>query len=181
MAGGEGREVKVSLKDGEGQIVRVDPFHRVTGMLFPFMLRRMMEFARTHIPEMNPEAQVRDHAMRACSGDPNLLLLAFLAPDGRLIGHVVSIIQEDYGKRWLFVTQCKVDEPGGDVVGRAIQMGKDFAKERGATMLLHATKRSDGAWARAYGFKTMRHLMWMPLNGEATLEPVAVREGREQE
>lgn len=169
----------MSLKDGEVQIVRVDPFHPVMGMLFPLLLRRMMEFATIHIPEMNPEAQVRDHAMRAVSGDPNLLLLAFLAPDGRLIGHAVSIIQEDYGKKWLFVTQCKVDEPGGDVVGRAIQMGKAFAIERGATMLLHATKRSDGAWARAYGFKTMRHLMWLPLNGDVAPEPLTVREERE--
>ena len=171
----------MSFKEGDIMIVRVDPFHPVTGMLFPFMLKRMMDFAAIHIPEMNPEAQVRDHAMRACGGDKNLLLLAFLAPDGRLIGHAVSIIQEDYGKKWLFVTQCKVDEPGGDVVGRAIQMGKDFARERGATMLLHATKRSDGAWARAYGFKTMRHLMWLPLNGEAAPDPVAVREDREAE
>ena len=77
----------MAFKDGDVQIVRVDPFHRVTGFLFPLMLRRMMEFANIHIPEMNPEAQVRDHAMRACAGDPNLLLLAFLAPDGRLIGH----------------------------------------------------------------------------------------------
>ena len=177
----EGGERQVSFKDGEVAIVRVDPFNRVTGMLFPFMLRRMMEFAQIHIPEMNPEAQVRDHARRACEGDPNLLLLAFLAPDGRLIGHAVSIIQEDYGKKWLFVTQCKVDEPGGDAVGRAIQMSKDFGRERGAMMLLHITKRSDGAWARAYGFKTMRHLMWMPLNDEATPEPVAVREEREAE
>ena len=166
---------------GEVLIVRVDPFDRVTGALFPYLLKRMMDFARIHIPEMNPEAQVRDHAMRACAGDPGLLLLAFLASDGRLIGHAVSIIQEDYGKKWLFVTQCKVDEPGGDVVGRAIQMGKDFARERGATMLIHATKRSDGSWARAYGFKTMRHLMWMPLNGDTVQDPVTVREGSESE
>ena len=168
----------MSLKDGEVQIVRVDPFHPVMGMLFPLMLRRMMEFATTHSPEMNPEAQVRDFAMRACAGDPNMLLLAFLAPDGRLIGHSVSILQQDYGKVWLFVPQCKVDEPGGDVISRAIKMGTEFAKSRGATMIIMVTKRSDGSWARAYGFKTMKHEMYLPLNGDVTPE-VAVREERE--
>ncbi|MGH7274522.1 MAG: hypothetical protein ACREIQ_08715, partial [Nitrospiria bacterium] len=118
----------MAFKDGEVQIIPVDPFHKVTGLLFPFMLQRILAFSQTHYSEINPLAQARDHAMRACAGDPTLLLLAFLAPGGRLIGHAVSTLQENYGRKWLFVTQCKVDEPAGDVVSRAIQIGEDFAR-----------------------------------------------------
>ena len=153
-------------KDGEVVIVQVDPFHQTTGLLFPAILQRILGFSNTHYSEINPLAQARDIGMRACMGDPNLLLLAFLAPEGRMIGHAVSTVQETYGRRWLFVTQCKVDESAGDVVQRAIQMGEEFGRAHGADILIFETRRSDSAWAKAYGFKTMRHLMAESLNGK---------------
>ena len=158
-------------KDGEVAIVPVDPFHPVTGLLFPALLQRILAFSRTHYSEINPEAQARDHAMRACAGDPNFLMVAFLAPEGRLIGHAISTIQETYGRRWLFVTQCKVDEQAGDVVARAVKLGEDFGRAHGADTLIFETRRSDSAWAKAHGFKTMRHLMAKSLNG-TELAPV---------
>ena len=141
----------MSYKDGEVQILPVDPFSpRIEmAMLFPLLIRRMLEFSQTHYSEINPLAQARDHAMRACAGDPNLLLLAFIAPDGRLIGHAVSTIQETYGRRWLFVTQCKLDEQAGDAISRGIKLSEDFARARGADLLIFETRRSDSAWAKA--------------------------------
>ena len=163
-------------KDGEIVIVQVDPFHQTTGLLFPAILQRILAFSHTHYSEINPEAQARDIAMRACMGDQSLLLLAFLAPEGRLIGHAVSMIQETYGKRWLFVTQCKVDESAGDVIQRAITLGESFGRAHGAEILIFETRRSDSAWAKAYGFKTMRHLMAKSLNGTELVEQGSVSE-----
>lgn len=152
-------------KDGEVQVVKVDPFHPVMGQLFPFLLHRMKDFAETHFPEVSPEVQAREFGMRAVAGDQRLLLLAFVAPDGKLIGHAVSVVQENYGKRWLFVAQCKVDEPAGDVIQRAIETGEKFGISQGAEYIVFETRRSDSAWAKAYGFKTLRHLMMKPMNG----------------
>lgn len=156
------------------QIVPVDPFDiKLGGLLFPFVLQRIIEFSKTHYTGFDPMRQARELAARACAGDPSLLLLAFVAPDGRLIGHAVSTISESYGTRWLFVIQSKVDEPAGDVISRATSLGKSWGKARGAELIVFETRRSDSAWAKAYGFKTMRHLMYMPINGE----PAGVEQG----
>jgi len=146
-------------KDGEVQIVQVDPFHPTFGLLFPFLLRRMLDFAHTHYDEIAPDEQVRELGMRVVAGDKHVLLLAFLAPDGKLLGHCVCFLMEAYGKRWLFVSQCKLDVPAGDTISRAIKIGEEFARNLGATMLLFETKRSDSAWARQFGFKVTRHIM----------------------
>ena len=156
----------MSYKDGEVVILQVDPFHPVLGHLFPLMLQRMVDFAKVHYAEISPMAQARDHAVRACAGDPDLLLLALLGPDGKLIGHSVATVQETYGRRWLFVTQCKADESSGDAIARVIKKNEEFARARGADILIFETRRSDSAWAKAYGFKTMRHLMSKSLNGQ---------------
>ena len=158
----------MSYKDGEVQWVTVDPFSPNIGlaMLFPLVLRRMLEFARIHYAEMNPEMQVRELAMQACKGDPALLLLAAVTPDGKLVGHAACVLQEHYGKRWFFVLQSKMDEPTGDAIRRALDIGTAFARQHGAEMLIFESKRSDSAWMRALpGVKTLRHLMCVPLNG----------------
>ncbi len=160
----------MAYKDGEVQIIQVDPFHPQMGLLFPFILQRILAFSRVHFGEIDPLLQARDFAMRACGGDPNFLLLAFVAPDGKLVGHAVCIMSETYGKRWLFVTQSAVDEPAGDLIPRAINVGKAFARARGGDLVIFETKRSDSAWTRALGAKTARHLMYFPLNGEPIVE-----------
>ena len=156
-------------KDGEILILRVDPFDPDIGraMLFPLLLRRMVDFAAIHYAEISPEAQAREHAMRACSGDKGLLMLALVSPEGKLVGHSVATLQTSYGKRWLFVTQCKADEPTGDAIARVIAKNEEFGRANGAELLIFETKRSDSAWAKAYGFHTMRHLMSKSLNGTA--------------
>ncbi len=161
----------MAYKDGEVQIVPVDPFHPVTGLLFPFLLKRMLEFAVVHYTKElgNPEFQVRTVASEACLGNP-VLLLALLAPDGRLIGHVACIMQGDAGKKWLFVLQCKLDEPGADAISRAIKIGEDYARSHGAASLVFESRRSDSAWAKTYGFKFVRHLMMKSLNGQEPAE-----------
>ena len=141
----------MGYKDGEVQWVQVDPFSpRIElAMLFPILLRRMLEFARIHYAEMNPEAQVRELAAQACQGDPTLLLLAAITPDGKFVGHAACVLQEHHGKRWFFVLQSKMDESSGDAIPRALQIGIEFARQRGAEMLIFESKRSDSAWMRA--------------------------------
>ena len=154
-------------KPGDVQIIRVDPFDfALGGLLFPFVLKRIVDFSQVHYAGFNPLAQARELAAAACAGSPDLLLLAFVAPDGRLIGHAVCTMQTTYGSRWMFVLQSKVDEAAGDVIQRATDLGREWGKSRGAEILVFETKRSDSAWAKAYGFKVLRHLMYMPINGE---------------
>ena len=149
----------MAYKDGEVKIFRIDPLDPILGPLFPFLMQRMLDFAKIHFDELDPEAQVRDYAMRAMGKDQNLLIQAFIAPTGKLIGHAVSYIQEHGSKVWLYVAQCKVDEPAGDLIPRAIAEGEAFARDRGARKIIMVTRRSDSAWAKAYGFKTVRHMM----------------------
>mgnify|MGYP001588865632 CR=1 FL=1 len=164
------------------KIVPVDPFHPITGLLFPFLLKRMEEFAKIHYGDSlaDPVRQVREIASEWLLGNPGVLVLALLTSEGRLVGHVATVMQQDAqsGKKWLFVLQCKLDEPGGDAISRAIKYGEDFARQRGASHLAFETKRSDSAWAKAYGFKVVRHIMVKSLNGnEATAAGAEASEG----
>ena len=152
-------------KPGDVQIIPVDLFHPVTGPLFPFVINRVRKFAETHFSEVFPDRQAREVAARLAAGDPTIFVAAFISPDGRLVGHGVAAIQQGYGKKWVFVTQCKLDEPAGDAMSRAIQYIEDWGRAQGAELLIFETKRSDSSWVRAFGFKTLRHLMWKSLNG----------------
>lgn len=155
----------MSYQAGEVQIIPVDLFHPITGLLFPLVAMRIRKFADSNFSEVFPEMQAREVAARVAAGDKTCLVLAFVTPDGRLVGHAVAALQGNYGKKWVFVTQCKLDEPAGDAVTRGIQLVEAWGRAQGAEALIFETKRSDSSWVRAYGFKTMRHLMWKSLNG----------------
>lgn len=166
----------MAYKDGEVQIIRVDPFDfKLGGLLFPYVLKRILEFSETHYSGFNPLMQARELAARACAGDPDILLLGFVSPDGKLLGHAVATIMNTYGTRWVFALQSKVDESAGDLISRGIQVTKDWGKAQGADLLVFETKRSDSAWAKAYKAKTMRHWMYFPING--VMEPAGVEQG----
>ena len=157
----------MAYKDGEVQWIPVDPFDPDIGraMLFPLLLKRMLDFAQIHYAEMNPLAQVRSLASKACKGDP-VLLLAAVTPDGKLIGHTACVLQEEGGRHWVFMLQSKLDEPSGDAIQRALEIGKAYARKHGAEMLIFESKRSDSAWVRAVpGIKTLRHFMYVPVDG----------------
>ena len=168
-------------KDGEVQWVKVDPFSpQMDALLFPLLIQRMLAFSRIHYADMDPVSQVRELAVAACKGDPTLLLLAAVTPDGKLIGHAVCVMQEQYGKRRLFVLQSKLDVPGGDALNRGLQIGIEYARKHGAVSLIFESKRSDSAWMRALpGVKTLRHLMEVPLNGVAEADEAATEKVRE--
>ena len=168
-------------KDGDVQIVPVDVFNPVTGPLLPMVALRIRQFAEANFAGVLPPPRaarvgaIVAHRLvsQQALGAPNILIGAFITPDGRLIGHLVAVVQEEYGERWVFVTQCKLDEPAGDAVSRGIELVKRWGRSNGADSLFFETKRSDSAWVRAYGFKTMHHTMWMSLNGtmqDATVE-----------
>jgi len=164
-----------AVQNGDIKILQVDPFHPVTGLLFPFVLRRMQDFAKVHYADelADPYRQVKVVASNVISGNA-ALMLAMVTPEGRLIGHVACIMQVDQesGKKWLFVLQCKLDEPGADAIQRAIEYGENYARGHGATSIAFETKRSDSAWAKAYGFKVVRHIMVKSLNGSEPVAPI---------
>lgn len=170
------------LKDGDVQIVPVGLFNQVRelDLLFPLVIRRVREFAETNFSEVFPEQQAREVATRLAAGDKNTMVGAFITPDGRLVGHAVAVIQQNYGKKWVFVTQCKLDEPAGDAVTRGIKIIEDWGRAMGADLLIFETRRSDSSWVRAYGFKTMRHLMWKSLNGTTVDLAEGAKEGTER-
>lgn len=165
------------VQNGDIKIIQVDPFHAITGMLFPFVLRRMEEFAKIHYGDTlaNPMRQVRTVAASLVAGVEGTLMLALVTPEGRLVGHIACMMQQDQetGKKWLFVLQAKLDEPGADAITRAIEYGENFARSYHADSIAMETKRSDSAWAKAYGFKVVRHIMIKSLNGH-TPEPTPV-------
>ena len=147
----------------EIQIIQVDPFHPQLGHLFPFILRRFLEFAQIHYEEISPMAQAKDYGARLVAADPKLYVQAFISQEGALVGHSVAEIMEFAGKKWLFVAQCKLDVPGGDCITRALAEGEAWAAERGCTLILMSTARSDSAWVKQFGFHTIRHIMGRPI------------------
>ena len=163
-------------KDGEIKILPVDPFHPVLGQLFPLVLYRIREFTKVHFPEIPEDSTAREFGARLVAGDPNVLLTAFVAPEGKLVGHGVAHIQVAFGKKWVIVTQCRVDEPAGDLIPRALEYAREYGKRLGAEHGIFETKRSDSAWMRMLrdsGCRDLRHLMYFPLNGDEAKERVA--------
>ena len=168
----------MSYKDGEVQIIKVDPFHPILGQLFPLVLRRIVEFTAIHFPEIPAESTAREVGARLVAGDPNVLLTAFVAPEGKLVGHGVADVRPVYGKLWVIVSQCKVDDPAGDLILRALNFAREFGKSRGAEHGVFETKRSDSAWMRMLresGCRDLRHLMYFPLTGNGKANVVEER------
>lgn len=140
-------------------LVPVDPYHPVVGLLVPEISRRVQEFARTYVCELNPEQLARSIMSRLWLLDPAQAILAFVDEQGHVVGHSVATIESDGVARWVFVSQTRVDGDVGDAVGRAIEMADSWGQSVGATKLVMATHRSDTPWSKKYGFKIHRHLM----------------------
>jgi hypothetical protein len=144
------------------QLVPINPYD-ATGMLMPFVVKRMIEMSQQHMTEMHPITWARGVAQLLVSQSPNVLMLAAVGDKGDVVGHMTCTIESDGIERWVFVSQCRVDPGEGSadagLVKRGIEYVDRWARERGATQMVMATPRSDEAWRRRYGFKTLRHLM----------------------
>jgi hypothetical protein len=147
-------------------VLPVDPLNGPTAMLLPFIAHRIFTMAGERMSELDPERFTRTILARLWSGDPGVLVLAFLEPSGKLVGHVVAEICTDNVKRWIFVSQTKADGNVGDAVKRTILMLDEWAKQFSATTMCFATHRSDAAWQKKYGFEPHRQVMMRAIGSE---------------
>lgn len=142
------------------KVVRVDPYHQVTGLLIPQLTQRMLDFSRTLSPELNAELVVRNFMVRLWGQDPGSILLAYVDEQGRVAGHCSATIQQaDDGKRVVFVNQCKADGNVGDALQLALEMLDAWGRLHGAVAMTMTTTRSEKAWERRAGFKEYRKIM----------------------
>ena len=143
-------------------IVPINPYDK-TGLLLPFVVQRVDEFARQHADEMDPETFTRSIMARLCAGDPSLRLVAFVGAKGDVVGHALATVESFGPSKWCFIAQCRVEPGEGSsdptLVRRAIEDADAWAASQGISQMLMATPRSDEAWRRKYGFKTLRHVM----------------------
>jgi hypothetical protein len=144
------------------QIIAIDPLDK-TGFLMPFMIQRLLDFARLHYTETPPEPFARSMVARLTAGDPNVLLLAAVGSKGDVVGHAVGSIESFANSKWVFVSQCRVDPGEGSadptIVKRFIEAADQWATSQGVKTMLMASPRSDEAWRKRYGFTTLRHVM----------------------
>ena len=140
-------------------VLPVDPLNGPTAMLLPFIAQRIFSMAQERMSELDPERFTRSLLARLWASDQSVLVLAFIEPSGKLVGHVVAECCTDGVKRWLFVSQTKADGNVGDAVRRALTMLDEWGKSLSATMMTMATHRSDAAWQRKYGLETHRQVL----------------------
>jgi hypothetical protein len=142
-------------------LVPVDPLHPVSGLLFPLVARRVMDFVVDNVPEAESSDKfTRSLLARMVYGDPDYVALALATPNGRIVGHVLAMIERDGSKQWVYVFQAKADESVGDAMKDALRWVDEWGRSRGATSMRMATSRNPKAWERAYGFEVFRTLMW---------------------
>lgn len=140
-------------------VLPVDPLNGPTAMLLPFIAQRIFNMAGERAQELDPERFARSFMARLWAGDSGVLLLAFLEPSGKLVGHVAAEGCTDGIRKWIFVAQTKADGNVGDAVKRAMLMLDEWGKRLGATTMTIATHRSDAAWARKYGLEPHRQVL----------------------
>lgn len=140
-------------------VLPVDPLNPPSSMLMPFIVQRLYAMAEERAAETDAGQFTRSVVARLWARDPSLLVLIFLEPSGKLVGHVVAEMCGDGVKKWVFVSQCKADGNVGDAVKRTMLIVDEWAGKLGATNMTIATHRSDAAWQRKYGLETHRYVM----------------------
>lgn len=154
-------------------VLPVDPLNGPTAMLLPFIAHRIFSMAAERAQELDPERFTRSFLARLWAGSPDVLILAFLEPSGKLVGHVTAEACTDGVKKWVFVSQTKADGNVGDAVKRALVMLDAWGKQFGATTMNMATHRDDAAWARKYGLEKSRSVYGRVIGSEIAPSPVA--------
>ena len=143
-------------------LVKINPMDN-TGLLLPFVGRRILDFARQHDTESDPEIFARMILARLVAGDPGVLVIAMVGAKGDVVGHGVATHEAAFGNQWAYVWQMRVDPGEGSsdptAVKRCIEACDAWASERQLKQMVMASPRSDEAWRRKYGFKTLRHVM----------------------
>lgn len=140
-------------------VMPVDPLTNPGSMLLPFIAQRIFQMAEERSTETDASQTTRSFLARLWAGDPKTIVLMFLEPNGKLVGHVTAEICSDGVKTWVFCAQCKADGNVGDAVKRAILLIDAWAAKFGATNMTIATHRNDAAWQRKYGLENQRSVL----------------------
>lgn len=140
-------------------VLPVDPLNPPGSMLLPFISQRIFQMAEERAAETDAGQTTRSFMARLWARDPKTLVLMFLEPNGKLVGHVTAEICSDGVKTWVFCSQCKADGNVGDAVKRALLIIDEWAKQFGATNMTIATHRNDAAWQRKYGLENHRSVL----------------------
>jgi len=150
------------------KVVRVDPYHQVTGLLMPQLTQRVIEFSRTLSPELNAELVARSLLVPVWAGAINVMLLAFVDDKGAVAGHCYAEVTEvEDGQRVAFIKQIKADGNVGDALRLALLTVELFGKQHGAKSLVMIGTRSDKAWEKDAGFREYRKIMVREIPDEA--------------
>ena len=145
-------------------VLPLDPLNGPTAMVLPFVAKRIFDMASERMGELDPERLVRGVLARVFAGDRSILVLVFLDPTGKPVGHLVAEACSDGVKKWAFVSQTKADGNVGDAVRRAMLLVDEWAGSLTdlaphgvpVTTMTMATHRDDAAWSRKYGLEKSR-------------------------
>ncbi len=145
-------------------LLAIDPYDAGSGLLFPLLLQRIIEYGKTLKYEVDGIALAENIGQRMMHRDPQCAALAFLQR-GKMVGHAIATIEKLGSDIWVFVQQCRLDPKvdAGDAVERAIQYAEEWGRQYGATRVMFGTHRSDAAWARKHGFEAVRHMLVRPI------------------
>lgn len=162
-------------------LIRVNPYDPNLGVLVPIVAKRITEFAREYLQEMDPVLVTQAIMVPLWSRDPYTLVLGMVNTEGVVVGHAVGTINTDGISHWLTVNQTKADGAVGDAVKRAMQYAREWVANeinpllaaQGKTpvsRVIIVTGRNEKAWEREFGFKLERRVMSAPLFGSETQE-----------
>lgn len=139
-----------------------DHLHPVIGLLGPALVQRMVEMARQHFDEGNPELHVRQMWTRIVMNDPAIRLIAAVNEQGQVVGHCLATLEEHGGKKYVYGWQMRV-EAKDDTTSRIIDTVETWAEQENASTMMFVTHRSSAAWQKKYQFEMRRAVMSRPV------------------
>lgn len=151
-------------------LIKLDPYDPHLGVLVPIVAKRITEFAREHMQELDPLGVTQSVMVPLWARDPSVLVLAMVNVEGSVVGHACVSINTDGVNHWVMVSQTQADGAVGDAVKRAIEYTHAWVRDEvnprlmalgrnPVTHMVMVTGRNEKAWERAYGFKLERRVM----------------------
>ena len=144
-------------------LIRVDPLDPHTGLAFPNMALRIRDFMREHFSEGDPDTLTRQLLARVALGDPTVFLLAMIdVKNAKVVGHLLCTLEQAGAKKWVYGWQAEVEGKQDDLLNKAFGLMEIWAGPEPKEFAM-TTARSERAWERKYGFKSLRHVMSRPI------------------
>ena len=140
-------------------IVKVDPYHKIFGLLVPELVQRLTESLQALGDETG--AVLLNFMPRLWARDTGALLLAAVDEKGHVKGHVAAFFQETQeAGRQVVLIQPRLDEPAeNDAVAEMLAEVEKWAKVLNAGELMLVSKRFDSKWAKKHGFEIARYIL----------------------